>query len=180
MDGQFYVDTRQPHMAANWPSVTLAATDKALVPVAGLPPMGTNYWSYIGKALRITMFGAYTSGTTPGNGTFDIYWGPGSDAIGDLVGVSSTFAIPVSQVSQVWFLQLLLRCRNLGSSGQLLVTGWGWIGPSFLLFSVPSSAPVAVTANLTTAGNSISPQFKRSGSTAETMQVVECLYESLN
>jgi hypothetical protein len=44
---------------------------------------------------------------------------------------------------------------------------------------IPASVPAAVTVDLT-ANNVISPQFLRSGSTAETLQVHDVSYEALN
>jgi len=184
MDGPWYVDTRAPHISADVAAVTLSTTDLALVPVANLPVLGSNYFSYVGKACRITMFGRITTGTTPGNGTFDIYWGTGAAANGSIIGSSAAFALTASQTNLSWMLSLIIRCRALGATGSLLVTGDAQFNNAVVAASlqpllVPASAPAAVTVDLT-AANVISPQFKRSGSTAETMQVHDFLFESLN
>ena len=52
-DGLYYVDSRQPFLSANVPQVTLGTTDKALIPVANMPVLGSNYFSMVGKAVRI-------------------------------------------------------------------------------------------------------------------------------
>lgn len=183
-DGPFFVDTRAPHISADVSAVTLASTDKALIPVANIPVLGSNYFGFIGKAMRITMFGRITTGATPGNGTFDIYWGTGADANGTIIGSSATVALTASQTNLSWWLEIVVRCRAMGASGSLLVTGQAAFNNAVLATSlqpllIPASAPAAVTVDLT-AASIISPQFKRSGSTAETMQVHDVLYEALN
>lgn len=184
MDGQFYVDSRAPHLAADVAAVTLAVTDSALVPFANIPVLGSNYFSYIGKAVRISLFGRITTGATPGNGTFDIYWGNGTNANGTLLASSAAFALTASQTNLSWWCQIVARCRAQGSSGSLIVTGLTSFNNAVVATSlqpvlIPASAPAATTCDLTQA-NVISVQFKRSGSTAETMQVHEVLYEALN
>lgn len=184
MDGQFYVDTRAPHISADVASVTLSTTDKALVPLANLPVLGANYFSYIGKAVRIKLFGRVTTGTTPGNGTFDLYWGSGADANGTIIGSSAAFALTASQTNLSFLFEMIVRCRALGASGSLLTTGIlsfnpGVVASTLQPIMVPASAPAATTVDLT-AANVLSPQFKRSGSTAETMQIHDVLFESLN
>lgn len=185
MDGQFYLDTRAPHISADVAAVTLATTDKALVPLANLPVLGSNYFGFLGKAVWIRMFGRMTTGATPGNGTFDLYWGSGADATGTIIGSSATFALTASFTNSVWYLDLIIRCRAMGATGSLFVTGaFGIINSATAttaasVFPVPSTAPAAVTVDLT-AANVLSPQFKRSGSTAETMQVHDYNQVALN
>lgn len=183
-DGLFYRDSRTPFLSADVAAVTLSTTDKALVPLANLPILGSNYFSFIGKAVCIKMFGRITTAATPGNGTFDIYWGSGVDATGTIIASSAAFALTLSQTNLSWELEFIVRCRAMGASGSLFVTGMasfnvGVVAGSLQPILIPASAPAAVTADLT-AANVISPQFKRSGSTAETMQVHDFLFEALN
>lgn len=186
MDGPFYVDTRAPHITADIPAVTLAATAKAIVPLGNVPVLGANYFNYIGKAMRITMFGRITTAATPGNGSWDIYWGSGADANGTVIGSSAALALTASQTSLSWRMEVVVRCRQIGGSGvgQLMVTGeWranvGVLATSLQPALIPASLAAATTLDLTLA-NVISPQFKRSGSTVETMQCHDVIYESLN
>jgi len=184
MDGNFYVDSRPPFLSADPAAVTLASTDKALIPVANIPVLGSNYFSYIGKALRIRLFGRITTAATPGNGTFDIYWGNGSDANGTIIGSSAAFALTASQTNLSWELELWVRARALGASGSLFVTGMasfnvGVVASTLQPLMIPASAPAAVAVDLT-AASIVSPQFKRSGSTVETMQVHDVSFESMN
>jgi hypothetical protein len=183
-DGLFYVDTRAPHLNADIPAVTLAATDKALVPLANVPVLGANYFAYVGKAMRLTMFGRITTAATPGTGTFDLYWGSGADANGTIIASSPAFTLIASQTSLSWRLEMTIRCRVLGAAGvgALFATGQmnfntAVVAAGFGL--IPASLPAQVLVDLT-AANVLSPQFKRSGSTVETMQVHEVIYEALN
>lgn len=184
MDGNFYVDSRGPFISADAAAVTLASTDKALVPVANLPVFGSNYFGFIGKAVRIKMFGRITTAATPGNGTFSLYWGTGADANGTVLGASGTVALTASQTNLSWELEMIIRARALGASGSLLAMGRMLFNNAVLANTlqpllIPASAAAAVTVDLT-AANVLSPQFKRSGSTAETMQVHEFNLEALN
>lgn len=183
-DGLFYVDSKVPHLAADVASVTLSTTLKALVPAGSLPPLGSNYFSFVGKAVRIKMTGRITTGATPGNGQFALMWGSGADNTGTNVVQSSTFALVASQTNLTWWLELILRCRAIGTSGSLIGTGIMSFNNAVVASTnqpilIPASAPAATTID-TTAANLLSPQFLRSGSTAETMQVHECLTEALN
>jgi hypothetical protein len=123
MDGGYYRDTRSPFTGADVTAVTLATTDKALWPVANIPPLGSNYFGFIGKKLAITAFGRITTVLTPGNGTLDVYWGTGADANGTIVQSSAAHALTASQTNLSWILQLLVTCRAQGASGALLCTG---------------------------------------------------------
>jgi hypothetical protein len=184
MDGPFYVDSRSPHIATDLAAVTLATTDKAIVPLASLPILGSNYFGWIGKAMRITMFGRMTTVLTPGNGNWDIYWGNGTDANGTIIGSSAALALSASQTNVSWRAEFIVRCRAVGATGSLLVTGEWRANVAVLATSlqpalIPASAAAPVTVDLSVA-NVISPQFKRSGSTVETMQVHDVIYEALN
>lgn len=183
-DGQWFVDTRGPHISADVAAVTLSTTDKAIIPLANIPILGSNYFSWVGKALRVSIFGRMTTAATPGNGTFDLYWGTGADANGTILASSAAFALTASQTNLSFWLEFIVRCRALGASGSLLVTGQAAFNNAVVASTlqpiiIPASAPAAVTVDLT-AANVISPQFKRSGSTVETMQVHDVLYEALN
>lgn len=181
MDGPFYHDLRAPFTAADVASVTLATTDKALYPVANFPVLGGNYFGWVGKAIRIKMFGRITTAATPGNGTWDIYWGNGTDANGTIIQSSAAQALTASQTNLSWELELDIICRAFGSSGALLCTGHALFNEAVVTpkMLIPASAAAQTTVDLT-AANIVSVQFKRSGSTAETMQVHQLLVTALN
>jgi hypothetical protein len=183
-DGLFYVDSRTPFISADAGAVTLATTNKALIPVANIPVLGSNYFSFIGKALRIRLFGRITTAVTPGNGQFNLYWGSGADATGTIIGSSAALALTASQTNLSFMIEVIARCRAMGATGSLFVTGFMAFNNAVLANTlqpalIPASAPAAVTVDLT-ASNVLSPQFLRSGSTAETMQVHDVSYEALN
>jgi len=184
MDGPFWVDLRAPHMNADAASVTLTAAALPMVPVANLPPLGANYFGFVGKAVRITMQGRITTAATPGNGTFSLYWGNGTGANGTVIVASAAHALIASQTSMSWRLELMVRCRALGATGSLIGNGMLSYNPAVVASTnqpvlIPASAPAAVTVDLT-ANNFLSPQYGRSGSTVETLQVHEFMYEAMN
>jgi hypothetical protein len=184
-DGLFYVDSRAPFISADAAAVTLASTAKALIPVANIPVLGSNYFSFIGKAVRIRLFGRMTTAATPGNGQFSLYYGTGADANGVVVAQSAAFALTASQSNMSWEAELIVRCRSMGAAGTLFGTGTfnanvAVVASTLQPVMIPASAPAASGAVDLTAALVLSPQFSRSGSTAETMQVHDVSYEALN
>lgn len=184
-DGLFYLDTREPFIAADIAAVTLATTDKALYPKDNFPVLGGQYFARVGKKLFIRLFGRITTAATPGNGTFDIYYGSGADATGTILASSAAFALTASQTNLSWEMECEVHCRTIGAAGGLFCVGKAFFNNAVAATSVqpiliPASAP-AVTGSLDlTSANIISVQFKRSGSTAETMQVHDLEVRAMN
>ena len=184
-DGQFYNDLREPFIGADIAAVTLASTAKALYPVSNFPVLGGQYFSRIGKKLRIRLFGRITTAATPGNGSFDVYYGTGADANGVLLASSAALALSASQTNLSWTAEIVVHCRAIGSAGTLFVTGKAHFNNAVLASTlqpmlIPASAPVVSGACDLTAALIISTQFKRSGSTAETMQVHDMEVVAMN
>jgi hypothetical protein len=186
-DGLFYVDSRGPFISGDVGSVTLAATDKALIPAANIPIIGGNYFSFIGKAVRIRLFGRLVTAATPGNGTFSLYYGTGADANGVVVAASAAMTLTASMTTgSSWKLEMIVRCRTMGATGTLFGTGMfeflnsATTTTAATSFMIPAAAPAASASVDLTAALLLSPQFKRSGSTAETLQVHDVSYEALN
>lgn len=184
MDGPFYNDLKQPFDIANNPpgAVTLATTDKALYTTSEIPPYGSGYW-WPGKMVRIRAAGKATTGTTPGNGTFSLYWGTGADANGTILGASSTVALAASQSNLSWLVDLIVECTVRGSSGKLQVSGFALLGgllSTNIPLLIPASSMAPSSAIDLTASNILSLQFKRSGSTAETMQVLSLQHNPMD
>ena len=184
MDGPFWVDLRAPHINADVASVTLATTYKAALPVANLPVLGSNYFGYVGKCVRLRVWGQITTGATPGNIQAGVYWGTGADANGTIIVQSAATALTASQTNLSWELDLLIRCRALGVSGSLI--GHGMLNANVAVVAstlqpvmLPASAAAAVTVDLTQ-NFVLSPQILRSGSTAESLIVHDFTYEALN
>lgn len=184
-DGLFYVDSRAPFIGGDVAAVTLATTAKALIPIANIPILGGNYFNFIGKAVRIRLFGRMTTVLTPGNGQFSLYYGSGADAVGTVIAQTAAVALTASQTNMSWQAEMIVRCRTLGNAGTLFCTGEFRANVAVLASSlqpilIPATAPAASASVDLTSSQILSPQFSRSGSTAETMQVHDVSYEALN
>jgi hypothetical protein len=182
MDGSFYNDTREPFISTDLTAVTLAATAKALYTASAFPVLGGQYFARPGKKLKIRLFGRMTTGATPGNGSFNVYYGSGADANGVLLMTGTAVALTASQTNVSWTCEVYVHCRTTGSAGTLFCTGWAMFNEGVLAQHVllPATAPAVSGACDLTAANIISVQFLRSGSTAETMQVHDMEVIALN
>lgn len=181
-DGLFYNDLREPFVTVSPAAVTLAATAKALYTTSQFPVLGGNYFARVGKKLRIRLFGQITTGATPGNGSFNVYYGTGADANGVAIMTGTPVALTASQTNMSWQLDIVVTCRTTGSTGTLFCTGMAKFNEAVYspMMMLPASAPAASGSCDLTAANIISVQFLRSGSTAETMQVLEMEVIALN
>ena len=181
-DGLFYNDLREPFIGSDVAAVTLASTAKALYPAGAFPVLGGQYFARVGKKLRIRLFGRITTGATPGNGSFNVYYGSGADATGIVLMTGTPVALIASQTNLSWAAEIFIHCRSTGSAGTLFCTGRGLFnsavqaGPILL----PASAAAVSAACDLTAANIISVQYLRSGSTAETMQVHDIEVVAMN
>lgn len=183
MDSPFYIDTREPVIIVPPAAVTLSTTDKALYTVAAFPSTLNQYFVRPGKKFRIRLFGQITTAATPGNGTFSIYYGTGADANGVILVASAANTLIASQTNASWQLDITITCRSQGATGTLFCDGSFDFTPSVVASGgglIPASAPVVSAAVDLSAGLIISVQFKRSGSTAETMQVLDGEWQALN
>ena len=184
MDGAFYRDTREPFIGADIAAVTLSTTNKALVPVSNLPSLGSQYFSRVGKKVAIRLFGKITTALTPGNLTLGLLYGTGADNNGVVLASSAAQALIPSQTNLSWEMHLFVHCRSIGSTGTLFVTGRAIFNTAVIAagtFLIPDSAAVVSGAcDLTSASLLLSPQARRSGSTAETMTVQDMEFEALN
>lgn len=184
-DGLFYNDLREPFLASDQAAVTLAATAKALYTASAFPVLGGQYFARPGKKLRIRLFGKITTALTPGNGSFDVYYGTGADANGVLLASSAALALSASQTNLSWWADIYVHCRSIGSVGTLFCDGVACFNNAVLASTlqpmlIPASAAVVSGACDLTASLIISVQFKRSGSTAETMTVQDMEVTALN
>ena len=184
-DGLFYNDLREPFIATDIPAVTLATTAKALYTPSYFPVLGGQYFSRIGKKLRIELFGRMTTSTIPGNGSFNIYYGTGADANGVLLMTGAPVALSISQTSLSWRMWCEVHCRSTGSAGTLFCVGAAHFNVALIASTLqpillPASLPAVSGACDLTAANIISVQYLRSGSTVETMQVHDIKVIALN
>jgi hypothetical protein len=80
---------------------------------------------------------------------------------------------------------LICRCRTIGATGTLFVTGLfsanvGLVASTLQPVMLPDNTPAASGSIDLTAAQVLSPQFLRSGSTVETLQVHDVSFEALN
>lgn len=181
-DGLFYVDHRTPFISADVGSVTIGAANKALVPLANLPILGANYFSYVGKAVRLRMFGRWTTAAAAGTQTFTWLWGTGADNNGTAIMSSAAITPSNSQTNLSWMSEVVIRCRSMGATGTLFGTGFMICNEAVVAakIMIPASAPAASASVDLTAANVISPQVLATTSTTNTMQVHDFTFEALN
>lgn len=183
MAGSFFYNLLGPFNAVDIPAVTLLTTDLPLVPVTNLPLL-PNFFAYVGKTLRVELAGRMTSAVTPGNLNFDVYWGNGAAANGVLLASSAAQAITASQANMTWKAEFDIECRAIGGGalGLLFCTGEAKFNEAIITphLLIPATAPVVSAACDLSASNTVSVQAKRSGSTAETMQVHKVKYFEVN
>jgi hypothetical protein len=169
-----YAKKLGPHSTVDVAAVTLAATNKALWPVANIPQMGKDYW-YAGKEIEIEAKGRITTVLTPGNLTLAFFYGTGADANGVSLAASAAQTLVASQTNIAWRVRATIRCITIGTAGTLFCDGECFFGSAVIAvmdFLLPATAPAPSGAcDLTVASNVITLQALRSGSTAETMQV---------
>jgi hypothetical protein len=185
MQSPFYNDIMPPFISGDIGQVTLATTAKALYGQSNFPVLGGNFFGFIGRAIRIELWGRITTAATPGNGSFDIYYGSGADANGTILASSAALALSINQTSVSWMAVVDVHCRTIGNAGTLFCTGYalfnvGVLASTLSPMFIPANTAVVSAGIDLTAANIISVQFKRSGSTAETMQIHNMRVIALN
>jgi hypothetical protein len=181
-NGSFFLDTREPFVATPPGAVTLAATAKALYTTSQFPVLGGQYWARVGKKMRIKLTGIITTAVTPGNGSFAVFYGSGADNTGVSLATSTATALTASQTNLLWTAELTVECITIGNTGTLRCTGWAMFNEAVLVAHqmISLAAGAASAACDLTAANIISVQYLRSGSTAETMQVLSMDVVAMN
>lgn len=184
-DGLFYNDIREPFVTVPPAAVTLAATAKALYTTSQFPVLGGQYFARPGKKLKIRAFGVITTALTPGNGSFNVYYGSGADATGVLLMTGTPVALTASRTADTWWAEFFITCRTTGSAGTLLCNGIAHFAPTVIASTLQPVMLPAATGGVSgavdlTAANIISVQYLRSGSTVETMQVLDMEVTALN
>lgn len=181
-NASFFRDSLAP-FTINPASVTLATTLKALYTVANIKAMGKDYW-WPGKKIKIRLFGQITTAATPGNLVLSVLYGTGADANGVTLQSTAALTLIASQTNLSWEAHIYVRCVTPGATGTLLCTGNSYWNAAVIAAhhgAIPASAAaVSAACDLTVASNIISVQASRSGSTAETIQVLDGEVEALN
>jgi len=184
---QNYHETRNPiTQTADYSQVTLSTTSKSIMSVtADLPgsPLQVpvqGYWQ-IGKKWHIRLFGKATTGTTPGNLTIEVRYQTGTavtDAGGTILATSGAVAMGASKTNASWFMDVTIESRaQIGTASGLFAKGYfitdpttGLVASTATPIFIPTTAAAAVNVD-TTLASYINVQWKRSGSTAETVTV---------
>lgn len=181
-DGLFYLDTREPFVTVSPAAVTLAATAKALYTPSQFPVLGGGYFNRVGKKILIHVFGVMTTAAIPGNGSFNVYYGSGADANGVILMTGTPAALMLNQTALTWVAEFVVTCITTGSAGTLRCSGYAKLNEALQapMQLLPNASPGVSGACDLTAANIISLQYLRSGSTAETMQVIDMRVVVLN
>lgn len=184
-DGLFYNDLREPFVTVPPAAVTLAATPLPLYTASQFPVLGGHYFGRVGKKLKIRLFGVITTVLTPGNGSFNVYYGTGAAANGTVLMTGTPAALTASRTADTWELEIVVTCRTTGSAGTLLCNGSASFAPTVLGSTLQPVMLPAATGAVSgacdlTAALIISVQYLRSGSTVETMQVLDMEVTALN
>lgn len=175
-DGLFYNDLREPFMVSDLGAVTMAATAKALYTPSNFPVLGASYFNRPGKKIKICLWMKVVVALTPGNFSFNLHWGNGTDANGTLICVAGTPVALNASVTKCIYAEFTVRCLSIGSAGTLEATGWA-IADGLLITAgslnpilVPTAGAAASASLDLTAANIVSVQALQSG-TAGTIQV---------
>jgi hypothetical protein len=174
-DGIHYLDKKEPHMTAAQGTVTLATTDKLLIPAPFTTAWSQNFFGKIGKSMMLHYYGAITTAVTPGNIGVESYWGT-ADAGGTLLASSAVIALVASQTNVPFRIEAYFTNRGpYGSAASLLPWAVCKFGTAVIAspndhFIVPPGAPTAVNVD-GTAASGLNMQIKRSGSTVETVTI---------
>ena len=175
-DGLFYNDLREPFCVADLAAVSPLSTAVALYTPSAFPVLGGQYFARPGKAIKIQIFGRFTSAATPGNVSWMVYYGTGASANGVLLATSTPKAWLANQSNMSFYLETTVTCRTTGSAGTLFCTGFvlphvAAVVSTLQPVLIPDSAPAVSGACDLTAALILSVQMIRSGSTAETAQI---------
>jgi hypothetical protein len=180
-----YHETRNPYkQTADYTAITLSTTSKSIMTIAtdlqasGLV-CGKGYWD-LGKKWHVRIFGKATTGATPGNLTIEIRYQTGTvtDAGGTILQTSTAIALGANKTAASWFMDFTVEARGVvGTAAPIFAKGIVTTDPTFALWAstanpifVPSNAAAAVNVD-TTLDATLNIQWKRSGSTAETVTV---------
>lgn len=184
-DGLFYNDLRTPFLTSDITGISPLSTAVPLYGASNFPVLGGQYFSVVGKKLRIRLFGRCTSGATPGNVSFAVYYGTGAAANGVLLASSGAVAWTAGQANMSFMVEVFVHCRSIGSTGTLFCTGKAQFNVAAVASTlqpllIPATAPAVSAACDLTAALIISVQMLRSGSTAETAQIHDMEVTALN
>lgn len=114
-------------------ALTNSTTQTSILPTTARYTLPSNYFSAIGKTLRLKAFGRVsTVVTTPGNITFLFCLGTVASPINAFTSGASALNV-VAQTNASWELEMLLTCRAIGSGTSANMMGLSrWISRASL------------------------------------------------
>lgn len=119
-----------------------AAARATAIPAAARFTLPANYFSYIGKAIRVKASGRISSIiTTPGTARFDVSFG--ANVVADSQAILLDTVAAHTNVG--WYLEFLLTCRAIGTTANLMQSG---IFVCEDILGVPATAPKGVLTAL--------------------------------
>lgn len=186
---QWYSDLKPPFAADDFPTITLSTTSLMLFPSALWAPTYATDW-FAGKRMKLELWGKATTVATPGNLTIEIRYGT-TDNGGTILATSAAVAMGASKSNITWRMEVDIRCRDInattGANGSLSAAGVFIPDQVAVLLPaanvpqlIPATAPMAGTAVDLTTTSGINVQWKRSGSSAETVTVTDLVFQHLN
>jgi hypothetical protein len=153
------------------PTLTAAAA-ASCIPPASKFTLRANYFDVIGKQLLVKASGRISCVvTTPGTARYDIRFG--ATVVADSLAMNLNI---VAKTSVNWELELLLTCRAIGASGNLMWQG-RWASEAVIasplptvggsgMFTLPYNSAPAVGANFdTTASQAVDMFFTQTVAT---------------
>jgi hypothetical protein len=182
-DGPFYRDTKmQAMIVADDSTITLATTQKALWTYAKtiLP---ANYWTFVGKTVKVTAYGWATTDGTAGNYTPGLGYGSSDAPSAMAAGVAR--AGVTSATTKAWRAEYHTICQAVGASGNLRGMG-EWKADLALQLStnqpnlLPATQVTNTSADTTVGTNSIVGTLQRSGTGVWTAATSGLIMEALN
>lgn len=180
--GLYYQDSRPPFAIADFPTVTLATTQKQLWATGAEATQTAKTDWFLGKKIHVRAFGKITTAATPGNLTVQFGYGTADGTTGALA-TSAALTLIASQTNITWRFEGYVQCRGTGLTGSLFGSGVFECNPAVIAVGqamIPASGPAAVGSLDLTVGSGIHLQMARSGSTAETVTVVDMVCDHQN
>jgi hypothetical protein len=180
---------------ADGTTLVSSTTPTSIIPAAARYTLPSNYFSVVGKQLRIRASGRSGSGTaSTGNITFDVRFGTVATPIIVWNGAATALNTATIPANATWELEVLLTCRAIGSGTSANMIGVGkWISRHALNAPVvgtttgvgavllPDTAPAVGTGFDSTITNVVDLFAAFSVSSAnQTIQLHQYTLESLN
>jgi hypothetical protein len=167
-------------------SVLTAAAAASCLPPAAKFTLPANFFSAVGKAVRITAAGRISCAvTTPGTARYDVRFG--GTVVFDSLAMNLNI---VAKTNVHWMLELLLTCRAIGTSANLMGQGT-WRSEAVIASPLPTAggsgefmipyntAPVVGTNFDSTASQVVDLFFTQTVATGS-MTLHQYVLESLN